>query len=399
MSDVAGAAPAAAESAPAPVVDEQIVDVPNPVETVDTAQPEPKEPAKPPSIRESLDKHEKALLAKQAEAAKPEPKAEPKAAPKEAAKDAPVTDPATGRFVAKDKPEATERRGPPTELKNPAWNGKSWEEAGAASTKFEAPKRFSEDAKKVWDTAPDPVKAEVSRMEREMTQGIEKHRAKAERDDTLTEFHDMAAQAGKDLKSVVSGYVAMENKIRGDLFGGLDAVVQQATEGKYSLRDVAAHVMGQTPEQNQSQDSATIRELKQTVARLQEQVGGVTQTFQHQREQATLQEVTKFAEAHPRFEDLADDIGFFMQSGRAKDLSEAYTLAERLNPAPAQATAETAEPSSGSAKVTDLAEQIRKGTKSPTGAPTPGSDPATKRTPSKTIRGSLDSAFARAGFG
>jgi hypothetical protein len=240
------------------------------------------------------------------------------------------------------------------------------------------------------------VKAEVSRMEREMTAGIEKHRAKAERDDTLTEFHDMAAKSGKDLKSVVAAYVGMENKLRTDLTGGLDEIVQQATNGKYSLRDVAAHIMGQTPEQNQSQDSATIRELKQTVARLQEQVGGVTQTFQQQREHATLQEVTKFAEAHPRFEDLAEDIGFFMQSGRAKDLSEAYTLAERLNPAPAQATVVTAEASSAPAKVPDLAEQIRKGSKSPTGAPTPGSDPAT-RTPSKSIRGALDKAFARAG--
>lgn len=383
MSDVAIAAPAAAESAPAAVI-EQTVDVPNPVETVDQAPPEPKEPPKPPSIREALDKASKTVEKQQAEAAKPEPKAEPKAAPKEAAKAAPVNDPVTGKFVAKDKPADA------TAAKADA------ETAPAAKSTYEAPKRFSEDAKKVWDTAPDPVKAEVSRMEREMTQGIEKHRAKAERDDTLTEFHDMAAKSGKDLKSVVAAYVGMENKLRTDLTGGLDEIVQQATNGKYSLRDIAAHVMGQTPEQNQSQDSATIRELKQTVARLQEQVGGVTQTFQHQREQATLQEVNKFAEAHPRFEDLAEDIGFFMQSGRAKDLSEAYTLAERLNPAPAQATALTAEPSSGKAQAPDLAEQIRKGSKSPTGAPTPGSDPATKQ-PSKSIRGALDKAFARAG--
>src|SRR3954471_4602693 len=111
MSDVAGAAPAAAESAPAPVVDEQIIDVPNPVETVDTAPPEPKEPAKPPSIRDALDKHEKTLLAKQeAETkAKTEAKPEPKAAPKEAAKDAPVKDPKTGQFTAKDKPADSEK--------------------------------------------------------------------------------------------------------------------------------------------------------------------------------------------------------------------------------------------------------------------------------------------------
>lgn len=382
MSDVAIAAPAAAEIAPAAVI-EQTVDVPNPVETVDQTPPELKEPAKPPSIRDALDKAAKTVEKQQAEKAAPAAKPEPKAEVKAEAKAAPDKDPATGKFVAKDKPAGEVAAKPDAET------------APAAKSTYEAPKRFSEDAKKVWDTAPDPVKAEVSRMEREMTQGIEKHRAKAERDDTLTEFHDMAAKSGKDLKSVVAAYVGMENKLRTDLTGGLDEIVQQATGGKYSLRDIAAHVMGQTPEQNQSQDSATIRELKQTVARLQEQVGGVTQTFQQQREHATLQEVTKFAEAHPRFEDLAEDIGFFMQSGRAKDLSEAYTLAERLNPAPAQATAVTAEPSSGKAEVPDLAEQIRKGSKSPTGAPTPGSDPAT-RTPSKSIRASLDKAFARA---
>lgn len=383
MSDVAGAAPAAAESTPAPV-DEQIVDVPNPVETVDTAPAEPKEPAKPPSIREALDKAEKTVQAKQE--AKPEAKPEAKAAPKEAKAEQPREN---GKFVAKDKPaEAADATAAKAEA----------EAAPPAKSTYEAPKRFSEDAKKVWDTSPDPVKAEVSRMEREMTQGIEKHRAKAERDDTLAEFHDIATKQGTTVKAALGRYMGMENKIRADMLGGLDEIVANASNGKLSLRDVAAHIMGQTPEQNQSQSDATIRELKQTVARLQEQVGGVTQSITQQRENATLQEVTKFAEAHPRFEELAEDIGFFMQSGRAKDLSEAYTLAERLNPAPAQATAEVPKAADASAKVTDLAEQIRKGAKSPTGAPSAGSDPVTNKRPSKTIRGSLDRAFQQAGF-
>jgi TolA-binding protein len=208
----------------------------------------------------------------------------------------------------------------------------------------------------------------------------------------------MATKQGTTVKAALDRYTGMENKIRADMLGGLDEIVSNASNGKLSLRDVAAHIMGQTPEQNQSQSDATIRELKQTVARLEQQVGGVTQTITQQRENATLQEVTKFAEAHPRFEELAEDIGFFMQSGRAKDLSEAYTLAERLNPAPVQATAEVPKAADASAKVTDLAEQIRKGAKSPTGAPSAGSDPATNKRPSKTIRGSLDRAFQQAGL-
>jgi hypothetical protein len=47
------------------------------------------------------------------------------------------------------------------------------------------------------------VKAEVARMEREMTAGIEKHRAKAERDDTLIEFDDMATKSGTTVKDAL----------------------------------------------------------------------------------------------------------------------------------------------------------------------------------------------------
>jgi hypothetical protein len=76
-----------------------------------------------------------------------------------------------------------------------------------------------------------------------------------------------------------------------------------------SLRDVAAKVLGLSPAQGQSAADTT------------------------------HESVTKFAAEHPRFEELADDIAFFLTSGRTKDIAEAYTLAERLNPAPAQAAA------------------------------------------------------------
>jgi hypothetical protein len=75
--------------------------------------------------------------------------------------------------------------------------------------------------------------------------------------------------------------------------------------------------MGQTPDQNASQQDATIRELKAELPKLESQVGNVTQTFQQQQETATLQEVTKFAE-EPALRRTAEDIAFFMKSGRAK---------------------------------------------------------------------------------
>jgi hypothetical protein len=390
MSTDLGAAPAAADSAPAPVVDEPIVDIPNPVETVD--QPEhkvPEKPAGPPTIREALDKAEKVVQAK--EAAKAEPaKVEAKEPAKAKADDkAPVKDPETGKFVAKDKPADQTKPASTAAAKPDA------EPQPPAKSAYEAPKRFSEDAKKVWDSAPDPVKAEIGRMERELTQGIEKHREKAEKWDGLKELDDLATKSGTNIKDAFTRYVVMEQKIQADLLGGLDEVVSKATQGKYSLRDIAAHIMGQKPEDVQSQSDATIRELKQTVQRLEQQIGGVTTTINQQRETATLTEINKFAADHPRFEELADDIAFFMKTGRAKDLPDAYQLAERLNPAPEQAA--KPEPAVAETKAPDLAEQIRKGSKSPTGAPPTGSDPASKKPPSKSIRESLDRAFAARG--
>jgi hypothetical protein len=51
----------------------------------------------------------------------------------------------------------------------------------------------------------------------------------------------------------------------------------------------------------------------------------------------TAEMVTKFAAAHPRFEELSEDIVFFLDTGRANDLAEAYGLAERFNLAPSEA--------------------------------------------------------------
>ena len=76
------------------------------------------------------------------------------------------------------------------------------------------------------------------------------------------------------------------------------------------------------------------------------------------------------------------------------DLDEAYKAVLQKHPQLAALSSPTPKPAEGSANVTDLAEQIRKGSKSPTGAPSAGSDPVASKRPSKSIRDSLDRAFA-----
>lgn len=384
MSDEAGAAPAAADSAPAP----ESVPTPNPVATEAQGHPEPEktEPAKaevkpepeakkPISTREALEKA----------AAKVEKDNPPvKGAEKTADKTPPVKSDAprdeTGKFAAKegDKPA----KAPEAKV-----------EAKPSFTANEPPARISNDVKEIWATLPENARAEWTRMHKELTQGYEKHKASAEEFENIREFHDLAKNTGTDLKTALTHYVGIERQLRAEPIKGLEQICQNIG---ISLRDVAAHVMGQTPEQSQSQADATIRELKQQVAQLTQQVGTVSQTFQHQVETATQAEVEKFAaaEGHERFEELSPDIVFFLQSGRAKDLSEAYALADRLNPAPAQAS--TQQPAASSAPAIDLSAQTDKGQKSIAGSPSSGSNPV-NRQPSNSIKESLRRAMAQAG--
>lgn len=342
------------------------------------------EPAKPASLDDSIDRAIAKSAEKQAQATKaPEPKADAKAEP---VKEAQARGEG-GKFAAKEpakQPDAT-----PAVAKDAA---KPAEPAKASFTASDAPTRFSEDAKKEWATAPESVRRETERAIKELTDGFQKYKQSAERDGTLNEFHEMAKASGKELHGVVREYVNMENALRKDPVGGLDLICQRLG---LSLRDVAAHVMGQKPEQVTSQQDATIRELKQELAAIKQQVGGVTQTIEQQREQASLTEINKFAADNPRFEELADDIAFFLKSGRAKDLPEAYQMAERLNPAPAGQAKETAPAASSAAPEPPV--HPDKGQKSINGAPSAGSTPAAKKRTSKSLDEALDRAFGAVG--
>jgi hypothetical protein len=176
----------------------------------------------------------------------------------------------------------------------------------SASSAKPPPARFSPAAKAEWDTAPETLRAEVSRMESEFKAGFAKYKVAAERDAGLSEFHELAGKSQKNLKDVVASYVSMENLLRSDTIKGLELICQNAG---LSLKEVATKVLGLTLEQ-----------------------GGADPAHESVIEFAAMPE-------HSRFEELAEDIAFFLKSGRARGLAEAYELAELLNPVLAQATA------------------------------------------------------------
>lgn len=338
-------------------------------------QPKPE----PRSITDSIDRAFERSAKDQAEkaAAKAEPKTEAKAPePKPEAKE-PLARGEGGKFAPKDPAPAAAK---PAEPVKPS------------HTAEDAPARFTDTAKAKWHATDPEIRGETLRMHKELTEGFQKYKAAAERDGALNEFHEMAKASGKELPNVVREYVNMENKLRHDLVGGLEDICQRVG---VSLRDVAAHVLNQTPDQQASAQDTTIRELRQELAGLKQQLGGVTQTIEQQREQHSLTEVQNFRAAHPRFDELADAIVEEMKHGY--DLPTAYSRAERLNPA-TTAPAKEEEPAASSAAVQDPPPvQPDKGEKSINGAPSSGSSPGGKKRAAIPLDQALENAFRRVG--
>lgn len=272
---------------------------------------------------------------------------------------------ADGKFVAKDAAEKpAETQGAP----------KATEAKGKLS---EPPSRFSEDAKKAWAEAPESVRAETYRAIRETEQGIQKYQEQFE---PIKPFLQMAQNDPRKLAGAMQRYVNTEQLLQQNPAQGFAEIARNMG---LSPQQVGKMLMGEDPGQADPRDRQLMA-MQQELQQLRQQTGQVTQTMQQQREQAVLSQVEQFAQSHPRFDELSEEIANMLSTGYAKDLQDAYEKADRLNPAPAPA-AETPPPPAPPAQTRPA--------RSLTGAPSPGSNPTTTRTPSKSPREALNRAF------
>lgn len=303
------------------------------------------------------------------EPAKETPKAEIKAEPKAD----------TAKITSKEPQQPAQK---PQEAQEPP---KAEDEAPKQPSGFrDAPKRFSDDAKTAWEAAPEPVKAEIHRAVKELETGINHYRDAFE---PLKPYYEMARQHGTTVQQAMENYTNLERTLLSDPVRGLQMVADYAG---INLRDFAARLLNQSPDEVASQNESTIRELRSEISGLKQQLGGVTSTIQEQRVAQVQANVDAFAASHPRFDELADAIAGELKHGY--DLEAAYKRAELLNPAPAAASAP--------APVTPAPQPPLNpaGSKSISGAPSAGSDPvSSKAAKSSTIREALKRAAAQAG--
>jgi hypothetical protein len=142
----------------------------------------------------------------------------------------------------------------------------------------------------------------------------------------------------------------MELKLREDMIGGLDVIVQNMARsqgltgphgGPLTLRDVCNHVVSMSPEQHQLTQQRNLQQsaeqrLGQMQQQQEQQQQVLNQILYQQKYTYTRSQVDQFAETHPRFDELGDlikselDLGF--------PLEVAYRRADMLRPTHAAQT-------------------------------------------------------------
>lgn len=259
---------------------------------------------------------------------------------------------------------------------------------------MEAPARFSVDAKDGWKDVPDSVKGEVGRAIRELEGGLIQYQQVFE---PLKPYFQMARQSNTTIHEALARYTQLDGAlISEEPAQRLRAIESVLDYAGISPQDYAKYILDQKPDEAQSRNDQTIRALRQELADLRNQLGGVSKSIEQRHEDDALKHVEAFAAQNPRLNepDFQSVILRLLETRMADSLESAYDMAERLIPAPV-AGAPLAAPAANRKPGTA---QTRNGNLSVTGAPGSGSNPAKRKAPA-TARDSVDSAFASLGLG
>jgi hypothetical protein len=212
----------------------------------------------------------------------------------------------------------------------------------------EPPSGFDPAAKAEWEAVPESVRGAMHRRAQEMEQGIEKYRADAQEYEPVKRYAEMAKQSGTTLDQALSRYVEMENTLRRDPMAGLQAVVANLGLTKQdgspiTLRDIAASIMGQKPDQIASRQEATIANLTRQLQDVTQKLSGFQQHIEAQQYQAVEAGAhsawQSFQAQNPRATELESDMATFLRKYPAPDnvpiterLSDAYNWAVAKSP-------------------------------------------------------------------
>ena len=84
---------------------------------------------------------------------------------------------------------------------------------------------MAEHARREWAAAPESVRGEVHRMHNEFSQAYNQMKGAHDAFQPIARFHQMAQEHGTTLDRALENYTSMERKLRSDVVGGLDVIV------------------------------------------------------------------------------------------------------------------------------------------------------------------------------
>lgn len=388
MSDEANVPQGAVIDAPTPHTPELGTQIQPPEKAPEPkAEVKPDKPAKVEVERssgEAVKRAMEALKAKEAEkakteAAKPETKPTEKVEAKTEPKPAERTRAEDGKFAPKESadPKSVEQRAVQEKTEgNQTSEGRK--------PHHDAPARFNEFGKRDWANTPDTVKEETYRAFKELEEGHKKYKDSADRYEKVREFDDLARKNGREgVHESLKQIVEIENAFQRDPIDGLKRVTDHFG---INLQAVAAHIVGQNPNQQVAEAHSRIQELEAKI-----------QHMEFERKAPDL--VAEFAASHERFDELTEVIATLLKTGTAKDLESAYELAAVLK-APASNAAQHSQPliPAESAPAQTQAPALNPaGSKSVSGAPSGGISPASKQPVSKSNSEAVKRAMAKLG--
>ena len=198
------------------------------------------------------------------------------------------------------------------------------EQAPAAEEIEPAPQSWPKEMHEHWAKTPKEVRDYWATREKQMYDGLEQYKENA--------------AIGRPIRDVIAPYMPMLNARGMDVptavAGLLNAQYQLENNPKQAIANIAqafgvnlAEIAGSA--QQQEQVDPQIKSLQDQLAAIQNTFKSASEAQMAETRQKTQSEVSAFAETHPYFDEVADDMIPFLKAG--KSLEEAYNKAVWAN--------------------------------------------------------------------
>lgn len=272
------------------------------------------------------------------------------------------------------------------------------------------PARFLPEATAKWANTPNEVKAEISRVHKEMDAQLNEAQEKAQKYEEIREFDEMAKRSGRSgIRESLEKMVQIEQAIMRSPAHGMELLMREIGPTRpdgtpMSFYEFARAVANMTPEQYQRNVASYATQPQQQPQRQNPEFESVRQELNSLKTEMAASKVMpvveKFSNDHPDYRQLEPKIAEVLRSGvvenlygagltAAQKLEQAYRMAGGQGPA---SQPDTPAESAHSQPTPARPDPDPDGQKSIRGAPSSGQTGEAKRK-FKTNRAALEAAF------